>query len=202
MTATTIKPLRRLMREEAPEWTVWVLIAVMLVIGLLVRTIVENRVQRIAQGSVTLQVPVGWTHAAGEDPSELLHVSESLETTLFPAGVRVLQMPVSQVSTTAQALGDVALAWSNQQSQNLLGYQVLAIEPTKLRDAAAVKIDYAYVAEPPLGGANTIPVVARAEDVLLRNGDTITIATFAADSSAYDDQSATWQKILASLDVK
>jgi hypothetical protein len=44
--------------------------------------------------------------------------------------------------------------------------------------------------------------VVRAQDVLLQNGDTITVVTFEASTDTYQKDLAHWEKILASLDVK
>jgi hypothetical protein len=202
MTSAVTRIERRLFRAEEPEWIVWALVAIMLVIGLIARVLVVGGTERISEGNMTLRYPSEWVAQPGADPAELVHVGEALETSLFPTNVRVLQMPVTDVSTTAQTLGDLALKWSSQQAQDLLNYKVFNMEPATVRGKEAVKIDYAYVTEPPLGGAQSVPVVARAQDVLLRNGDTVTIASFVADATVYDQKAAVWERILASLDWK
>lgn len=199
MTTSAMKPLDRLMRQEEPEWLVWALVAVMLALGGTVGAIVDRRTDLVAAGDLSLRHPASWVSMVGEDPFELLHVSQPVETAPFPASVSVRQMPVTEVSTTAQTLGDLALKWTNRQTQQLLSYRVLSIEPTTMVDQDAVKIDYAYVAEPPMGGPDSMPVVARATDALLRQGDTLTIVSFSADADAFDGQAATWGRILASL---
>lgn len=201
MTSAVAKKIeRRLFRAEEPEWLVWALVIVMLAVGLIVRSLVMNGAERFNQGNLTLRYPAGWVNQAGAEPFEVLHVGEPLETALFPANVLVRQVPVTEISTSAQTLGDLALKWSTRQGSELLGYKVFNIEPALVRGKEAVKVDYAYVAEPPLGGANSVPVVAQAQDVLLRNGDTVTIATFTADATTYGQQTAAWERILASLD--
>lgn len=201
MTTNALKPLRQLMREEEPEWLVWALVIVMLALGGLVGVIVERRTDTATAGSLSLRYPASWVSMTSEDPFELVRAGEPFESTSFPATVSVRQMPVTEVSTTAQTLGDLALKWSNKQTLELLGYKVLSIEPMQ-ENQEAVKIDYAYVAEPPMGGPDSVPVVARATDVLIRDGEALTIVTFSADTAAFDAQESTWKRILASLKLK
>ncbi len=201
-TASTMKSLRRHMREEEPEWLVWALLAVMLIVGWGVGTIVERRTDIATLDNLSLRYPAGWVNMASEDPFELLHVGESFETASFPASASIRQMPVTEVSTTAQTLGDLALKWSNKQVEELQGYKVLSVEPAEMQGQETVKIEYVYVAEPPMGGPDSIPVVARATDILMQQGDTLTITTFSAEAAAFDGQATTWGRILASLKLK
>ena len=66
----------------------------------------------------------------------------------------------------------------------------------------AIKVAYAYVADPILATSNSVPVVAQAEDVLIRQGDDVVIVTFAADATTYEQATPTWTKVLSTLDVK
>lgn len=201
--ATTVNNVkRRLMRAEEPEWIVWLMVIAMLAIGLLTRGIVESRTDRFNEDNISLRYPAAWSSVAGEEAFTVLHVGEGLEGGLFPINVRVSKMPVSELSTTAQTLGDLALKWSDRQVEQLVAYKVLSIQATKISKQDAIKIDYAYVADPILATANSLPIVARAEDVLIRQGDTIVIATFAADAAAYEEAVPTWAKVLSTLDVK
>ncbi len=201
-TASTMKSLRRHMREEEPEWLVWALVAVMLIVGWGVGTIVVQRTDTAALDTLSLRYPAAWVSMAGEDPYELLHVGEPFETSSFPASASVRQMPVTEVSTTAQTLGDLALKWGNKRIDELTGYKVLSVEPAEVQGQEAVAIQYVYVAEPPMGGPDSMPVVARATDILMRQGDTLTITTFSAEAAAFDGQATTWGRILASLKLK
>lgn len=201
MTASTspMKTWRWLMRNEEPEWLVWALVAIMLAVGGIVGVIVERRTEVWTAGDLTLRAPAGWVNMAGEDAFEVLYVAEPFETALYPASVRVHRMPVTEVSTTAQNLGDLALKWSDKQTAALLGYKVLSVEPTTVQGRDAVKIDYVHVAEPPMSGPNGIPVIAHATDVLIRESDNLAVVSFSAEAAAFDGQAATWGRILASL---
>ncbi|MGQ9839442.1 MAG: hypothetical protein ACUVR4_02720 [Anaerolineae bacterium] len=198
---SAIKPLRQLMREEEPEWLVWALVVVMLAIGGLAGTVVERRTVAIKAGDLTLKHPAGWVKMRAEGPFEVLRVGEAFETAVFPAQVSVHQMPVTEVSTTAQTLGDLALKWSNRQTQELLGYKVLNIEPAHVGGQETIRVEYIYVAEPPMGGPNSIPVVARGADYLIRQGEKLTVISFVAANDAFEEQAATRERILASLEL-
>lgn len=199
---SAMRPLRRLMAEEEPEWLVWALVVVMLAIGGLVGTVVERRTVTIKAGEVSLSYPAGWVNMGASEPFEVLRAGEPFETAAFPAQVSVRQMPVAEVSTTAQTLGDLALKWSARQTQDLTGYKVLSIEPAQVQGQEAIVIEYVYVTEPPMAGPEATPVVARGADYLIRQGETLTVIAFSADAEAYEGQAATRARILASLKLK
>jgi hypothetical protein len=50
--------------------------------------------------------------------------------------------------------------------------------------------------------AGSIPSVVRARDILVQQGDTITVLTFEADADIYPQELIRLEKILASFDVK
>ncbi len=197
-----LKPLRQLMAEEEPEWLVWALVILMLAVGGLVGTVVERRTVTVKAGEIALSYPAGWVNMGTGEPFEVLRVGEPFETAIFPAQISVRQMPVAEVSTTAQTLGDLALKWSARQTQDLTGYKVLSIEPAQIQDQEAVKVEYVYVAEPPMAGPEGIPVVVRGADYLIRQEETLTVVTFSAGADAYERQTAIWARILAALKLK
>ncbi len=202
MDTTVNNVKRRLLRAEEPEWIVWLMIIAMLAIGLLARGLVENRTDRFNAGNITLRYPAAWSNLGGDNPYAMLNVGEGLEGGLFPTRVRVLKMPVAELSTSAQTLGDLALKWSDKQVEELVAYRVLSIRAATIGKQDAIKVDYAYVADPILATSNSVPVVAQAEDVLIRQGDAVVIVTFAADATAYEQATPTWTRVLSTLDVK
>jgi RsiW-degrading membrane proteinase PrsW (M82 family) len=185
--------------KEEPEWAVWAAVIGLLVVGLIVRGVIEGRTQRFNGNGVALSYPAGWSVLADTQPGQFLHVADAFSPDLTPVGVSVRQLPAAEVGRGAQSLGDLTMMWSSRQGQDLLGYNALGVEPVKVRGKDAVAVDYAYVVQPPGAG---IPTVIRAEDILLRSGDALTIVTFAAPVDEYAGQAATWRRILASLDVR
>ncbi len=182
-----------------PEWAVWAAVIGLLVISLIVRGAIEGWTQRFSGNGVALSYPAGWSVLRDEQPGQFLHVADAFSPDQTPIGVSVRQLLAAEVGRGAQSLGDLAMMWSSRQGQDLLGYAVLGVEPVKVRGKDAVAVDYAYVVQPPGAG---VPTVIRAEDILLRSGDTLTLVTFAAPADEYASQTATWRRILASLDVQ
>ena len=199
-TVNTMK--RRLLRAEEPEWIVWLMIIAMLAIGLLTRGLVESRTDRFNADNITLRYPAAWSNLGIDSPYAVLNVGEGLEGGLFPTQVRVLKMPVTDLSTSAQTLGDLALKWSDKQVEELVAYRVLSVRAATIGKQDAIKVAYAYVADPILATSNSVPVVAQAEDVLIRQGSDVVIVSFAADATAYEQATPTWTQVLSTLDVK
>ena len=50
--------------------------------------------------------------------------------------------------------------------------------------------------------AGSVPAVVRAQDILLKHGDMITVVTFEANTDSYQQETGHWEKILTSLDIK
>jgi hypothetical protein len=188
--------------EEEPEWPVWVLVVVMLGIGLLAKTVVINRTTAFAHGNVSVSYPAAWTALSKQGENELLNVGEPFDSGLFPARFSLLQLPVTDISTNAQSLGDFALKWSDDGARDLLAYRVLSIEPIQVRGKDAVRVDYVYVADPALATPNSIPIVAQGADVLMREGDNMTIARLVAASDAFDGLGRVWDRLLGSLELR
>lgn len=202
MTATIARPFRRLLRDEEPEWLVWALVAGMIVIGLLVRTIFVARTVEVTTDNLSVAYPANWISMTTDDPYDVLARSEPMMSDPFPANVRIMQMPVTELSTTADSLDDFALKWSDRQTEDLEGYRVLSIEPVSVQGTDAARINYAYIAEPLLGGPGAMPVVARGQDVLIPHDATLTVVRFVADADVYDTLGTTWERILGSLKMQ
>lgn len=202
MTATIARPFRRLLRDEEPEWLVWALVAGMIVIGLLVRTVFVARTVEVTADNLSVTYPADWISMTTDDPYDVLARSEPITSDPFPANVRITQMPVTELSTTADSLDDFALKWSDRQIEDLEGYRVLSIEPVSVQGTDAARINYAYIAEPLLGGPGAMPVVARGQDVLIPRDATLTVVRFVADADAYDSLGTTWERILGSLQMQ
>ncbi|MCU0508676.1 MAG: hypothetical protein MUC34_09775 [Anaerolineae bacterium] len=202
MTATTMPTGRRYFRAEEPEWLVWVTVAVLLAIGLITRAVVLNRTTTFTEGNLSVSYPADWTPVASDSPGALLSVGESFSGELFPARLVVQQMPVTEISRSAQSLGDLALKWADDHAQDRLGYRVLSIEPTQVRGRDAVRIDYAYVAEPAFATPDTMPIVARGADTLIRTGDTVTAVTTLSSADTFDTLGTAWNRMLGSVELE
>jgi hypothetical protein len=189
---------RRLMREEEPEWIVWGLVIAMLVVGLLLRNTIEGRTQSFSAIGVSLSYPATWTNQAQTD--QLLYAADFLSSAQFPTAVMVRQVPMAEVGRNLASLSDISLAWSARQAQDHLAYRALSVKQVSVDGREAAQVDYAYI--PPAATGSSMPVVARAQDFLIRQGDTLTIITLAANANIAETESGTWQAILASIRIK
>ncbi len=204
MTATALRRTpSHTERVNAGEWLVWLTLFLMLGAGLIVRGQVENRTVSFNQDGVSLAYPANWNLLADEEDFQVFHVIDPASSIQFPTSVRVRRIPLGELGRAASSLGDVALSWSTRQGQTILVYSVLQIVQAEVRGRPAIAIDYAYVPEPAMGAAaGSIPSVVRARDILVQQGDTITVLTFEADADIYPQELIRLEKILASFDVK
>jgi len=198
MTTLAMSAHRRLMREEEPEWIVWSLVILMLVVGLLVRNGVEGRTQSFSANGVSLRYPDTWTNRT--ETGQLFYAADFLSSAQFPTAVMVRQVPVAEVGRNLTTLSDIAMAWSTRQGRDLLAYRTINVEQTTVDGQEAVRVEYAYVPQATTGGS--VPVVALAQGFLIRQGDTLTIITLAANANLFEAENGTWQAILASIDVQ
>ncbi len=202
MTATSVKLRRSLFRAEEPEWLVWALVIALLAVGFIVRSIVVNRSFAFSEGSLSVSYPASWTQVKSDSENEILTVSESFDAGLFPARFTLQQMPAADIGSNAQTLGDFALKWADRKAKDLLGYRVLSIEETEVRGRDAVRVEYVYVTEPVMTTPNSIPIVAEGADILIRQGDVMTVASLLASADAFKGLDGVWNRILGSLELK
>ena len=197
------KASSRAERISAGEWLVWATVLLLLGAGLLLRGSVEGRTITFTEVGVKLDYPANWTPVTDRGEFEVFHVVDPASSVQFPTRVRAQRIPLGELGQASSSLGDVALAWSTRKGQQMPIYSVLQIMPTHVRGQVAIAVDYAYVASPAVGpAADSVPAVVRAQDVLLQQGDTITVVSFEASTDTYQQELEHWEKILASLDIE
>lgn len=194
---TSSMNIRRLIGAEEPEWIVWVLVIVLLGAGLALRGSVEGRTQQFTGGGITVSYPADWVDNA--DGSVLLNAGATFSGRA-PTSVQVRQVAVTAIGQKLKTMSDIALAWSAGHNKEFDAYSALRVEPTTLGGKDAVLIEYAYVAPPLVGAASTgVPVIARARDYLVRQGDTVTVLTLVAEANTFTTADALWEAIIASV---
>jgi hypothetical protein len=147
---------------------------------------------------VSLSYPATWTNQAKTD--QLLYAADFLSSAQFPTAVMVRQVPLAEVGRNLTGLSDISMAWSTRQAQDHLAYRTLSVKQASVDGQEAVQVDYAYV--PQAATRNSVPVVALAQDFLIRQGDRLTVITLAANANIFEAESGTWQAILASIRIK
>ena len=204
MTATVLhRTPSRTERVNESEWLVWLTLFCLLGAGLLLRGQVENRTASFSRDGISLAYPADWILFSDEADFQVFHIIDPASSIQFPTRVRVRRIPFGELGRTTGSLGDVALAWSIRQGQTTPVYSVLQIVQAEARGRPAIAIDYAYVPAPAIGAAaGSIPAVVRARDILVQQGDTLTVLTFEAGADIYQQELIHLAKILASFDVK
>jgi len=170
-------------------WAVALTVAVVLLVGWLLKTMVEGRSTAFASpdGKVSLSYPAGWTVSKAEEGT-LLSVS-NLYAPGMPPALKVFSRTLAQ----DQRLADAAIAWTMSRMNALHEFRDLGAVETTLAGKPAIALNYAYVAEPTAGaGPATLPIVARGRDtiVLLDKEYVVFSATSDAAQGELDPQLA------------
>lgn len=201
MTTNSMTLPRRLRRSEEPEWVVWLVVILLLVAGLFLKISIEGRTRNFSGSGVSISYPAEWVQLTGE--GQLLYVADPFSSAQFPTGVSVYQVPVEEVGRNLTTLGDVAAAWAIRQGQDKQVYRVLSIEPASINGQNAVRVEYAYIPQTVPGvHTGTVPVVARAQDYLVRQGESLTIITLAAVASVFETKTNQWQAVLDTVQIQ
>ena len=76
---------RRLMRQEEPEWIVWLLVVVLLIAGTVVQNRIEGKLKEIQNDVLSFSYPARWGIEIEE--SSLVKVTEPFSLTSLRVGV-------------------------------------------------------------------------------------------------------------------
>jgi hypothetical protein len=172
------------------------LVAVLL--GWLLKVSVEQRTAGFngLGGALTLRYPAGWVLGRAEDESTLLTVYDPRSAAAFNPTFTVRAQPMVQ----GQSLLDAATAWTLGRTAALREFHDLGTEQTFLAGRIAVRVHYAYIADPPPGsGPATLPIVARGADTLVVYGDQLLIFSGVADANDCEEYGPRFARIVASV---
>lgn len=198
---TTISKAKNfLLGEQEPEWIVWALVIVMLFAGFLIKGSTEGKTEAFTGGGVSLSFPEAWSLSSPEGEGQLLKAADPLTSAGFATEVQVWQLPVSSVGRNLPFLEDVAFAWTNQRANGLESFTALNTTSSTVDGKPAISVEYAYIAAP--STAASLPAVVHAVDVLVQQGETLTVISFAAEAQAFDATASTWQSILKSVKIQ
>ena len=201
MTINSMTLPRRARRSEEPEWVVWLVVILLLVAGLFLKISAEGRTRDFSGSGVAISYPAEWVQLTGE--GQLLYVADPFSSAQFPTGLTVRQIPVEEAGRNLATIGDVAAAWAIRQGQDKQVYRVLNIEPASINGQDAVRVEYAYVPQAVPGGhTNAVPVVARAQDYLVQQGESLTIITLAAAANVFEANADLWQSVLDTVQIQ
>lgn len=171
------------------------LVAVLL--GWLLKVNVENRTASFSGlgGALTLRYPAAWVLGKSGEGT-LLTVYDPRSAAVFHPTFTVQVQPMPE----GQTLLDAATNWTLSRNAVLREFHDLGTEQTFLAGRLAVRVHYAYIADPPPGsGLATLPIVARGTDTLVVHGGQLLIFSEVADTNDYEEYGPRLAKITASV---
>jgi hypothetical protein len=205
-TETTAEARPLLWTREEPEWVVWVLVIVALVVGWFLKGAFQYQMGVFTDpdSGLTFQYPADWFLESNQaqigDEGVILTVSDAQSESAFSTAFSVRVKTVKEETTAA----DQAELWILQRGEGLTKYRVLGKEPSQVAGQEAVTIDYGYVEDPLRSSALSVslPVVVRAVDVVFLRDKQVYILTFASDQLAFDKEKKTLERLLNSVSFK
>ena len=206
MTTTSVTtPVRPVKREE-PEWVVVAVVVVALLIGWMLKSLVESRTVTFSGPALSLSYPATWFRELNPDDGDVIFSATDLgfgspyRSRVTVRTIEALPQLARMDDETSSAAAAVT-AWTFQRSRDLDGYRVLGTESTELDGHRGVRINYAYVSNPIASPyRKALPVVVEAVDYLFPVGDQTIVITTAADGTQFEQESQRFATILSSVD--
>lgn len=205
-TETTAEARPLLWTREEPEWVVWVLVIVALVVGWFLKGAFQYQMEVFTDPDtgLTFRYPASWFLESNQaqigDEGVILTVSDAHSESAFNTAFSVRLKAVEEETTAV----DQAEIWIMRRGEELTKYRVLSKELSQVAGQEAVTIDYGYVEDPLRSSALSVslPVVVRAVDVVfIRDGKVYTL-TFTSDQLVFDEEKKTLERLLNSVSFK
>ncbi len=205
-TETTAEARPLLWTREEPEWVVWVLVIVALVVGWFLKGAFQYQMEVFTDPDrgLTFQHPANWFLESNQaqigDEGVILTVSDAQSESAFNTTFSVRVKAVEENATAVEQ----AELWIIRRGEELTKYRVLSKELSQVAGQEAVTIDYGYVEDPLRSSALSVslPVVVRAVDVLFIRDNQAYVLTFAADQLVFDKEKKTLDRLLNSVRFK
>lgn len=205
MTSTTITGAALAVKtgkREEPEWIVFVVVAVALMLGWFLKMSVENSTATFSGAGISINYPATWLREPGAGAADLLFkVSDLRSGSLYPTNL-TLQMtePAQAPVGDEDKLTPSVTSWGFGRSQTLDNYRVLSTKSVTLAGQPAAQIDYTYVSNPIASPyRQALPVVVEATDYLTLFQDKLYIITIAADATRFEQNKDRFETVLQSI---
>ena len=153
--------------------------------GLLLRSSVEGATQLFVDSAtgIAARYPDGWLLERGAPDSDFVFRVEDPTALSFKTTLSVAIEPVGPNATVY----DVAELLTLKQAQTLAAYHYLGLAPTQLPNGtAATQLNYVYASSAADPFLASIPVVVRADDVIVLSHGQAIIVSYQADAQSYD----------------
>lgn len=172
-------------RGHEPEWPVWLMVGVALLLGLSLQAWAMGRTETVSEGAVTLTYPASWSlsHTSGD---ELFTAIDRQHGGVFAPQLAVQRLPREMPSLAGAGPVSIATTWSIRRARDLSGYRALSIEPTTVAGREAARIDYGYLDAGPMGSASgAMPGLMRAIDTIVSDSQGYLVITVAAEHTEF-----------------
>ncbi|MFN8486872.1 MAG: hypothetical protein U0350_04715 [Caldilineaceae bacterium] len=185
-------------RRNDVAMLVWCALLIALGIGLRNYALNRSRSLALGNGLPTIAYPAGWSTSKSEKLALQAKNLSSLNG--FSAEIEVFTRDLKANETLDLARSD----WSLKRSQALLQYRELAADNVKLLgNLPGLLVTYAYIADPSREtGANNLPVVVEAQDLVFVQANKLIVVTTAADTNAWASEAQHFQIVHNSLKVQ
>ena len=185
-------------RRNDVAMLVWCILIVAAGIGLRNYALNRNRSLALGTGLPTIAYPAGWSTSKSEKLALQAKNLSSLNG--FSAEIEVFTRDLKANETLDLARSD----WSLKRSQGLLQYRELAADNVQLQGKQpGLLVTYAYIADPSREtGANSLPVVVEAQDLLFVQANKLIVVTTAADATEWAKEAQHFQIVHNSLKVQ
>lgn len=152
--------------------------------GVIIRSSVSGATQGFADSAagVAARYPAGWLIEHGASGSNFVFRAENAAALSFKTTLSVAVLPIGPNATVY----DIAQLLTIQRAQTLAAYRSLSTDPYTLPNgSAATRIQYAYAAVDPDPFLSAVPVVVRAEDVIILSHSQAIIISYLSDAQRF-----------------
>lgn len=177
---------------------VWFALICALGLGLRNYALNSSRSLALGKGLPTLAYPAGWSTTKSEQLA--LQARNLASLSGFSAEIEVFMRDLKPNETFELARSD----WSLKRSQARLQYRELSAENVQVQgNIPGLLVTYAYIADPSReSGANSLPVVVEAQDLLFVQANKLIVVTTAADANEWADEAQHFQIVYNSLSMQ
>lgn len=198
--ATTLARMPEQRGISIYDWMVVGIVLASLVLGGLLRTSISQRSTAFQNGGLTLEYPASWQELPGDEPAMLLEVRGSVSDAAFQPLLSVRVEPID-ADVAPLGLEGILAKRAISGGRELPAYRSLGSEPTQIGGRQAIANDYAYLYDPSTNALSglAVPVVVRAQELLVLHDQQLLVITFASAADDWEALQATWQRIKASI---
>jgi len=182
------------------DWVIvlWLILMLLLGIGLRSRALNASQTLTLGENLPRIAYPAGWSVTEAADLA--LQAKNLASASSFDSEIDVFTRALKADETLALARS----GWGIRRSGNLNQYRELDSENVTVRDdIPGLLTTYVYIADPSRdSGANGLPIVVEAQDLLFVQNNQLIVVTTAADADEWENEAHPFGLVHRSLDVQ